>query len=297
MNLLLSLPLILMLASLDQAQAMIPKMIYGHDNRKMMTELDSDTDASAIKYSESILAQIPNWRIDSSNKDSISIDTRDLKSGLNFCAGEKFLDLPLVSACTAFLVGPNLIATAGHCVEDKFDCKKQTWVIDYDSSADFTGPHGAISFSKDKTYSCAELISQSETEKLDFALIRLDRNVEGRTPLKLRRDGKTQSNESLIVLGHPLGMPKMLTDEIFVRDNSQKYSFKTNADTFSGNSGSPVIGLMSGLVEGLLVRGDTDFEMDIELGCNKPTICGDKECRGESVQRSTFLPFKYIPKI
>jgi hypothetical protein len=297
MNILFSLPLLLVLATLDHAYADQEKMIYGLDNRKLMSELDAVNDSLAIQYSKSILAQIPNWRISSTNNENISIETKDLQAGLNFCDGEKFLNLPLVSACTAFLIGPDLIATAGHCIQDKFDCKKQTWVLDFDSAGDFQGPKGSISFSKDNTYSCAELLSQSENEKLDFALVRLNRKVEGRTPFKLRRTGKTSSNESLIVIGHPLGMPKMITDNIFVRDNSGAYSFKTNADTFSGNSGSPVIGLVSGLVEGVLVRGDIDFEMDTKSGCNRPTNCGDKECRGESVQRSTYLPFKYIPKI
>jgi hypothetical protein len=51
------------------------------------------------------------------------------------------------------------------------------------------------------------------------------------------------------------------------------------------------------MVEGILVRGDEDFEMDIDLGCQRMSRCGDKDCRGESVQRSTYLPFKNIPKI
>jgi hypothetical protein len=272
------------------------KVIYGVDNRRLMSELDSSADAQAIKYSSSVLAQIPNWRI-KSMKENISVETRDLKYGLNICDGENFLDQPLVSSCTAFLVGADLIVTAGHCVKDKYDCKKQTWVLDYDSAADFTGPKGTITFPKDKTYSCRDLVNWSGNNNLDYALIKLDREVVGRAPLKIRRDGKVASNESLMILGHPLGMPKMLTDNILVRDNSMTFVFKTNADTFSGNSGSPVFGVLSGMVEGILVRGDEDFEMDLDLGCQRMSRCGDKECRGESVQRSTYLPFKNIPKL
>lgn len=272
------------------------KMIYGDDNRRLMSELDTNSDLQAINSSRSILAQIPNWRA-KITKETVSVETRDLKFGLNICDGEKFLDQPLVSSCTAFLVGPDLIVTAGHCIKDKYDCKKQTWVLDYDSAGDFTGPTGVITFPKDKAYSCTELISWSENSNLDYALVRLDRKITDREPLKVRRDGKTSTNESLMVLGHPLGMPKMLTDNIMIRDNSMTYFFKTNADTFSGNSGSPVIGMNSGLVEGLLVRGDDDFVMDLDLGCQKMARCGNKDCRGESVQRSTYLPFKNIPKI
>lgn len=292
----LTLALLALLAFSKAAFAYQDKVIYGDDNRRLMSELDVNLDAAAIKYSSSVLAQIPNWRI-KSTKENISVETRDLKYGLNICDGEKFLDQPLVSSCTAFLVAPDVIVTAGHCVKDKYECKKQTWVIDFDSNRDFQGPSGTITFPKDTTYSCRELLNWSQNTNLDFAVIKLDRAVTGKTPLKVRREGKTGSNESLMVIGHPLGMPKMLTDHILIRDNSLTYVFKTNADTFSGNSGSPVIGEISGLVEGILVRGDDDFEMDVNLGCRRMARCGNKECRGESVQRSTYLPFKNIPKI
>lgn len=297
MKILFSLSLLLSLIHADLAEAYQEKVIYGTDNRSLVSELQDDEFAFTIDASKSVLAQIPNWRITSDTKDSISIETKDLQTGLKMCEGERFLTLPLVSSCTAFLIGPDLIATAGHCVKDKYDCKKQTWVLDYDSEMEFIGPVGTAVFPKEKTFSCKELVGWSQNTKLDYAIIKLDRPIEDRSPLKLRRDGKTASNESLMVIGHPLGLPKIMAGNILIRDNTQTYTFKTNADTFSGNSGSPMIGLISGLVEGILVRGDDDFEMDIDLGCQRPARCGDKECRGETVMRSTFLPFKYIPKI
>lgn len=279
--------------------AAMDKVIYGEDNRRLLRDLDADfyKDEMALGFSRSVLAQIPNWRIDTSNPETITIKTRDLKHGLNFCDGESFLEMPIVSSCTAFLVGPDLIVTAGHCIKDKYDCKKQTWVLDYDSSMDFISPNGAISFDKNKTYACSELVSWSSNSKLDYAIVRLDRKIEGVAPLKIRREGKTSSKEELMAIGHPLGMPKMVTDNILIRDNTLDYVFKTNADTFSGNSGSPVIGFSSGLVEGVLIRGEDDFQEDFELGCKRPMKCQGSECRGESVQRSTYLPFKHIPKI
>lgn len=292
----LTFTLLALLAFSKAAFAYQDKGIYGDDNRRTMDELDANLDANAIKYSSSVLAQIANWRI-KSTKENISVETRDLKFGLNICDGEKFLDRPLVSSCTAFLVAPDVIVTAGHCIKDKYECKKQTWVVDFDSNADFQGPKGTITFPKDNTYSCRELLHWSQNTNLDFAVVRLDRAVAGKTPLKVRREGKVGNSESLMVIGHPLGLPKTVANNILIRDNSQTYVFKTNADTFSGNSGSPVIGEVSGLVEGILVRGDDDFTMDVNLGCQRMARCGNKECRGESVQRSTYLPFKNIPKI
>lgn len=290
---------LLLLANVSVGHAYQDKVIYDEDDRRLLTELSSDNadDAFAIKSAPAILAQIPNWRMDTSDKEVISIKTKDIKNALNFCDGEKFIDQPLVSACTAFLVGPDLIVTAGHCIKDKYDCKKQSWVLDYDSSGNFTGPSGTITFDKDKTYACKELVSWSQNAKLDYAVVRLDRAVEGREPLKLRREGKTSAKEDLIIIGHPLGMPKIVTNNITIRDNSLDFVFKTNADAFSGNSGSPVFGLQSGLVEGILIRGENDFVEDYHLSCKRPMKCLGGECKGESVQRSTYLPFKNIPKI
>ena len=293
----LSFFLFLVISCSDIAEAFVDKVIYGIDNRSLISELDEIEFSFALSSSRAVLAQIPNWRISNFSKESFSVETKDLRNGLNFCERERFLNLPIVSSCTAFMVGPDLIATAGHCVKDKYECKKQTWVLDYDSEMDFVSPNGSAIFSKTKSYSCAELLSWSENTKLDYAIIRLDRKIEDRIALRLRRDGKTPDSETLMVIGHPLGMPKMMSANVLIRDNSQTYFFRTNADTFSGNSGSPVIGIFSGLVEGILVRGDEDFVMDLNLGCQRVARCGDKDCRGESVQRSTFLPFKYIPKI
>ncbi len=277
--------------------ANVDKSIYGNDNRRLIRNLNSNNslDQTYLKFSASILAQIPTWRITDQTKYSISIETKTLKTGLKFCAEENFLDEPIVSSCSAFLVAPNMIITAGHCIKDKFDCKKNTWVLDYHNSDDNLYVDNKITFLKEKTFQCAELIAQAENQKVDYALIRLDRSIEDRPILKIRKNGKTDSKEPLILFGHPLGMPLMVSDQIFIRDNSQEYIFKTNADSFSGNSGSPLIGLNSELVEGILIRGDDDFIMDEKEKCNKTVKCLDKDCRGETVLRSSFLPNKFLP--
>jgi hypothetical protein len=277
--------------------ANVNKSIYGNDNRRLIRSLDPDNslDQIYLHYSPSILAQIPSWRITEQTKNTIAIETKTLRSGLKFCADEKFLEEPIVSSCTAFLVAPNMIMTAGHCVKDKFECKKNTWVLDYHNNDDNLYIDNKITFNKDKTFQCAELITQAENQKVDYAIIRLDRAIDDRPMLKIRKNGKTDSKEPLILFGHPLGMPLMVSDQIFIRDNSLEYVFKTNADSFSGNSGSPLIGLNSGLVEGILIKGDDDFVMDSKENCNKTVKCHDKDCRGETVLRSNYLPNKYIP--
>lgn len=297
MKLLFKILLIALLPFEGHAYFIVDKGIYDDDNRQLVSELDSLHDGRELKLSRSVFAQVPKWRIVSENKESISVQTKSLSGGLNFCPDEKFSELPLVSSCTAFLVGPDLILTAGHCLKDKYECQKNYWVLDYDDAAGFVGPNGSATFNKENVYSCSQILSSSENTKLDYALIKLNRAVVDRPIFNIRRTGKVENNAKLLVIGHPMGLPKILASESIVRSNLLPNTFVTNADTFSGNSGSPVINSETHIVEGILVRGDDDFKMDLDLGCNRVYKCIGSDCRGETAQRTTVLPLKLIPKI
>ena len=276
------------------------KGLYGDDNRRLISELnasDDKEDEVRVEMSRAVLAQIPRWRMTATDDGDFSVETKSLAAGLNFCPEEKFSDLPLVSSCTAFLVGPDLLMTAGHCVKDKYECQKNYWVLDYNDALGFSGPQGAARIKKENVVYCQQILSQSENVKLDYALIRITRKIKDRKPLTIRRTGKVEDDDTLEVIGHPLGLPKVLTDEASIRNNSLPFTFVTNADTFSGNSGSPVINSKTHVVEGILVRGDEDFQMDIDRGCNHAYHCLADECKGETVQRTSVLPLKLIPKI
>ncbi len=273
------------------------KGIYGDDNRRLISDLNPEQESIQITQSRSVLIQIPKWRVTSEDTDNISIQTKSLESGMNFCSDEKFSEMPLVGSCTAFLVGPDLLLTAGHCIKDKYECQKNYWALDYNDSLGFMGTDGVVTIKKENLITCAQLVSQSENIKLDYALIKINRKLSERAPLSIRRIGKIDDADSLEVIGHPMGLPKIFTNEAIIRNNSLTYTFVTNADTFSGNSGSPVINSKTHLVEGILIRGDQDFSMDIDLSCNRSYHCFGNECRGETVQRTTVLPLKLIPKI
>lgn len=270
------------------------KGIYGDDNRRQIGEL-SDSEAELKELSRSVLAQVPRWRISSEEMDAYTLETKSLEKGMNFCPDEKFATLPLVSNCTGFLIGSDLMLTAGHCVKDKFDCQKNIWVLDYDDELGFSNENQFVKIDKNKVVTCEKLISVQENVKLDYALIKISKKLDDRKPFSIRKLGKVSTEATLAVIGHPMGLPKIVAGQARIRNNSLPYTFLTNADTFSGNSGSPVINLESHQVEGILVRGDSDFQMDVELGCNRSYHCGRNDCKGETVMRTTGLPFKFFP--
>jgi V8-like Glu-specific endopeptidase len=97
---------------------------------------------------------------------------------------------------------------------------------------------------------------------LDYAIVQLDRRVSDRTPLEFRNDSEIDLGTPLTVIGSPSGLPLKVASGANVRDTSHLYSFKANLDTFQGNSGSAVFNSKTGIVEGILVRGEEDYEQN-----------------------------------
>jgi hypothetical protein len=94
---------------------------------------------------------------------------------------------------------------------------------------------------------------------LDYAVIKLQRPVTNRAPLTYRTTGKISQSQSLVVIGHPSGLPTKITDGGKVTLNVERTKFSTNLDTFHGNSGSAVFDAKTGIIEGILIQGKTDY--------------------------------------
>jgi len=273
------------------------KGIYGDDNRRLVSELNPADDSKVINTSKAVLAQLPLWRISSESETDYYIEAKSLSGSMNLCSDEKFGQLPLISNCSAFLVGPDLLLTAGHCLKEVNDCQKNIWILDYDDQSGFDEGLSTVKLSKSKTVKCNQIVSWVVNSKLDYALLRINKKFNDRPFLKLRREKKVTNSDSLYVVGHPMGLPKIVADQARIRDNSLINTFVTSADTFSGNSGSPVVNTVTHLVEGILIKGDADFVMDFDMGCNRAYHCLNNECTGETVLRSGVLPLNLIPKI
>ena len=233
------------LNELNSSQVSI-KIVYGDDNR---VQALNHPDPIVQDLSKSILAQISNSNID--NKGELTEKT--LSERLNLCPGEKFENEISAAECTGFLIDDDHVMTAGHCIRSQNDCDSFEWVFDYHSDS------SAIEL--ENLYSCESIISREEDSLtgIDFAVIKLNRKVKDRKVLKFRLNGNIEKNTNLFVLGHPSGIPMKYADDATVKKNISKDFFTTNLDTFGGNSGSPVFNKDTGVVEGILVRGDEDY--------------------------------------
>ena len=108
----------------------------------------------------------------------------------------------------------------------------------------------------------------------------------------MRLEGRPPLGAPLTVVGHPAGLPVTISDGAAVQRHRPTF-FSADLDTYQGNSGSPVFNsdrLRSGdlFVEGILVRGESDFEQ--ETPCLISRRCPlFSSCRGEDVTYSSLL--------
>jgi hypothetical protein len=265
------------------SQDKIDKVIYGDDNR---VEVLNSPDRLWAELANSTAIQMDPPGLNP-HGGMVPVVAATLKEAMNVCDNEPFADQPSPGRCSGFLVGPDKLVTAGHCITNDADCKEYVWLFDYRTDENGKAPD---TVPEKNFYHCKRIISRAQSifTKNDYAYIELDRVVEGREPLQVRKSGKIANNTELVVIGHPSGLPTKIAGGAVVRKNSNSYYFVTNTDTYGGNSGSAVFDAKTGQVEGILVRGDTDF-VDGPGGCMVSNRCANTGCRGEDVTRITVI--------
>lgn len=260
------------------------RVIYGTDGRLDLYQVRSSLQK---RLADSTVALIKSSSLQvSSTFTRITAET--FRQSYNLCSSEKFGEQENPAFCSGSLVAPDVIATAGHCVRTLRDCSETKFVFGYSVKTAGVLPKD---IKNTEIYSCKQII---HTEVLgsgsDFALIRLDRVVSNHAPLDVRRTGSVKVGDELVVIGHPVGLPTKVTVGGKVRSVQPAQHFVTNLDTYGGNSGSAVFNSRTGVIEGILVRGENDFVS--QGACVVSNRCQDGGCRGEDVTRiSQVIPY------
>lgn len=280
---------LLLTASLFASSQLIAKtgnkVIYGEDNR---VDVVNSTNSLYVELSRSTAAMISSVNLRPDEGEGLTKITGKTLRSSGICASERFANQISAANCSGFLVGEDLLVTAGHCIRSAADCRGYKWVFDYKVEHE---DQGEIVVDSSSVYSCKNIVSRSlnSMNQDDWALIKLDRKVTDRAPLTFRTSGKPQVNDPLVVIGHPTGIPTKIADGANIRSLAGTY-FVANLDTYGGNSGSAVFNAETGIVEGILVRGTTDYVYNREMKCQVSNVCNNSACRGEDVTYITNIP-------
>ncbi len=233
------------------------------------------------------------------------IKTGTLRDGLTNYFGKhkfgddvRFLDQPIAGFCTGFLIAPDLLVTAGHCITDQERLLSTVWIFDYTSDVQFDLAGKYITVPESNQYQGIEILDRqlSENGEYDYAIIRLNRKVTGRKPYKFRTGGAVKFDQMIAMIGSPGGLPLKLADSAHVTNNeTYATSFLTDLDAFHGNSGGPVFNML-GFIEGILVRGpgwdyhvdETTDEIKQDVFYDLYNLLGMQAKQGNGVHRITF---------
>ena len=260
------------------------KVIYGKDDREDVVNV---FDNLLVDKSRSTAGMFSSSALSLQSNGFYKVIGKTLVER-GWCSSERFSNQITAPTCSGFLIAPDVLVTAGHCVNRSADCKNYKWAFDYKIAApsDIT-----TMIPKNSVYSCKAIIAtvNSSTTKDDYAMIRLDRPVTDRPALEIRTSGKIADGAAIVLIGHPKGLPIKIAGGSNVRSNAATKYFVANLDSYGGNSGSAVIDAATGVVEGILVRGETD-STTTSAGCSVSYVCPDTGCRGEDITRITNLP-------
>jgi hypothetical protein len=269
------------------------KVIYGEDDRFEPYEVEN---SSLVTASKSVAALVSNYSL-VKYLDSYELATLNFGDVLNYCPNVPFQGQPKIARCSAFLVSPDVVLTAGHCIKSQWDCKSSSFIFDYriDLLGERAGGQNRHRISKSKVYGCKKILERKLNKETgeDWAIVKLKRKVTDRDYLQIRKYGDIKKEDKLALMGFPSGLPLKIATDGRVREDKNKFYFVAELDAFHINSGSPVINESTLEVEGVLVRGEKDFHNN--LGCEGLKICRTGRCRGEDVVKILSIPLtKYI---
>ncbi|MDX9911819.1 MAG: proprotein convertase P-domain-containing protein [Phycisphaerales bacterium] len=279
-----------------QTRGFTPRVIYGDDNR---IEVWEEPDATLRAISEAACVVVFTNELSDNGNGTYTLDTSPWtsQSGLSVCTDEPFRGQPQIGFCSGFLVGEDIITTAGHCV-DSGDIGGVAFVFNFE--IDTMGGSAPTVVPASDVYFLTEVINRAQAGDLDHSVCRVDRAVTGRAPVDIRRTGSIANGDPIAVIGHPTVLPKKISGGAECKNaNGAVAWFQANLDTYGGNSGSMVVNLNTYQVEGILVRGAPDYRTRSGQNCTESNRVPDTGNTGggltfEEVSKSTgwasFVP-------
>lgn len=237
--------------------------IYGEDDREYVS-LSSSVDVRKLSDSIALLVRTESMSRQAEGKTLIGTD--NLMGTTGVCSDVKFAKERSIPACSSFLIAPDVMVTAGHCIEAS-ECKRGHKKFIFGVTQDKTTDEGYL-VNRSDIYSCKKILKRNLAPGNDYAIVKLDREVTDRSPLKLNKDNSLTMDSHLFMIGHPMGQALVHSKTSGIYDlNEDAKVFYATLDSFFGNSGSPVFNAKTLEVEGILITGQGDLLQDNARRC------------------------------
>lgn len=267
-------------------------VLIGEDDRRDYYTLDTNTPEDALKKrltdATVILTDKDNLIEQADGTFKLKVDKFE-RQGLPPCSEERFAEQHIGGWCSGFMVGPDIIVTAGHCGETEVEIQNTAYLFGFHVTS--PDDSGTTVFSRDQVYFGKKLLAHDLSATGDYAVVQVDREITApdASPLEVRKNGSLSLGMNVGVIGYPSGLPVKIAfgDTTVVREDDDPWLF-ANLDTYGGNSGSAVFNA-EGLVEGILVRGARDYDMDFVNQCFRSNQIEDDEGREAVTKASVFV--------
>jgi hypothetical protein len=235
----------------------IERGIWDEDSRKDYHDI---TDEQIKKNAHSTAAICMKDNLIDTKEGFSTLKVKNYGKTFNLCNCEPFYHQPIAAGrlCTGFLVKENIIATAGHCANEK-SVTNLRFVFGYKMSSASTP---ITEISKQDIYKGVRIVRKiyNRDNGSDWALVKLDRKVEGQPVAKLSKK-EISRDKPVYIIGYPVGLPLKYSPGASVGDISEAY-FSADLNVYCSSSGSPVFDSDTHEVIGVVVRGDNrDFRL------------------------------------
>jgi V8-like Glu-specific endopeptidase len=138
------------------------------------------------------------------------------------------------STCTATIVSQTYILTNHHCIPGFETIREASILINYEDPDDAEAVRVNVATTP-----------EAANEELDYAFVRIEGTLpEGITPLALQPAESIPPGSRLVILHHPAGQPKMMTQydcRAHEDPSSRAHELRHRCDTLPGSSGGLIV--------------------------------------------------------